>query len=297
MSIRLMLAVSALCFLFRCYGRPVGGEKPFSIAVTGDTPFRTRITFTTGGEKTGYDSIVLYRSTMNIAAMKTLNRFLCPITRRRLSPVTDEFCDSFVAPGTVYSYYAVGYHGSQKRGSTVQFVRQPDRVSPPLTTGNPLLIVDKMNYILDVVVDGETVQRYPLVMWSNPFFRKTWRDRASTPEGIYRITWIDERSSFHRSLHLSYPEDGDRQRYNSAATRGDLPSPDTPIGGSITFHGGGLGYNWTWGCLALRNDDIDELIDHWQVSAKSRVIITGYTFTRDSLATAAGFTPRLCTTR
>lgn len=47
------------------------------------------------------------------------------------------------------------------------------------------------------------------------------------------------------------------------------------IGGDITIHGGGIGLNWTWGCIAMRNEDVDEILESKAVKAGTPVLITG----------------------
>ena len=39
----------------------------------------------------------------------------------------------------------------------------------------------------------------------------------------------------------------------------EIPPWDTPLGGEIFIHGGGSGSDWTWGCVALDDDDVREL--------------------------------------
>jgi hypothetical protein len=56
------------------------------------------------------------------------------------------------------------------------------------------------------------------------------------------------------------------------------------IGGSIQIHGGGIGNNWTFGCIAMRNADIDELFEISGMKVGSPISIIGSEFTRDSLA-------------
>ena len=37
------------------------------------------------------------------------------------------------------------------------------------------------------------------------------------------------------------------------------PPQSTPLGGEILLHGGGSGSDWTLGCVAMENEDIDAL--------------------------------------
>jgi murein L,D-transpeptidase YafK len=81
-----------------------------------------------------------------------------------------------------------------------------------------------------------------------------------TPEGTYRISGRNRHSSYHRSLRISYPDEGDRKR---ARALGCSP------GGDIMIHGlpngrGAIGalhrmYDWTAGCIAVTNPEIEEI--------------------------------------
>jgi len=39
------------------------------------------------------------------------------------------------------------------------------------------------------------------------------------------------------------------------------PPQNTALGGDIYIHGNGAQSDWTWGCVALENEDIRELFD------------------------------------
>jgi murein L,D-transpeptidase YafK len=101
-----------------------------------------------------------------------------------------------------------------------------------------------------------------------------------TPLGHVSIAWIPDKSHYHRFLGLNYPDlpradralvDGEINNTQweaiwHAARAGQRPPQDTPLGGFIGIHGTGAGdprihqkYNWTGGCVALTNDQIDRL--------------------------------------
>lgn len=76
-----------------------------------------------------------------------------------------------------------------------------------------------------------------------------------TPEGVYTLDYKNYDSKFHKSIHVSYPNAFDRK---FASDLGVSP------GGAIMLHGTtwlfGTNSNWTAGCVAMKNDDIDKLI-------------------------------------
>ena len=149
------------------------------------------------------------------------------------------------------------------------------------------LFIDKCNYFLEVRFDGIPVKRFPVNVGSNPRNRKLHYDCRSTPEGIYTIAYIRPKTDFHKAIGVSYPNQTDRKRYYRARSQGTIPMIDgvpAPIGGSIQIHGGGIGNNWTWGCIAMRNDDLDQLFQLPELHTGAPIIIVGSEFTRDSIS-------------
>ncbi|MDQ5939759.1 MAG: L,D-transpeptidase [Pseudomonadota bacterium] len=109
---------------------------------------------------------------------------------------------------------------------------------------------------------------------------KNHRGDNITPYGEYRIGWIGEKSMFRRFLGLTYPSVDDAQKalekgiINEAAYNRiihahqlkQIPPQDTALGGQIGIHGLGSGdikvhevFDWTHGCIALTNSQIDHL--------------------------------------
>lgn len=114
----------------------------------------------------------------------------------------------------------------------------------------------------------------------------------TTPLGTYRVTSIDPASPYRLFIGLDYPTvaqaelalarhliDGEHfRRIADAHRRGQVPPMSTPLGGAIGIHGIGNGnpevhesFNWTHGCVALSNRQIDALAPHVQIG--TRVVI------------------------
>ena len=86
-------------------------------------------------------------------------------------------------------------------------------------------------------------------------------DKA-TPEGKYHITKKKSRpqTKYHKALLINYPNDDDKARYNAGVKKGSIPKRG--IGNLIEIHGdGGKGRNWTAGCVALTDNDIDKVYE------------------------------------
>lgn len=77
-----------------------------------------------------------------------------------------------------------------------------------------------------------------------------------TPEGRYYINRKNPDSAFHLSLGISYPDNSDRR---AAREAGDAP------GGDIFIHGGPTRASdvgkpdWTAGCIAVSDDEIEDI--------------------------------------
>jgi murein L,D-transpeptidase YafK len=101
-----------------------------------------------------------------------------------------------------------------------------------------------------------------------------------TPLGRYHIVQIRNDSPFHRFLMLDYPSTRDAERARrdgglkasdyvailTSSQAGRLPPQETALGGYVGLHGLGEGdprihaaFNWTQGCVALTNEQIDRL--------------------------------------
>jgi murein L,D-transpeptidase YafK len=126
-----------------------------------------------------------------------------------------------------------------------------------------------------LLAKGVPVRRYDAEIGANALGVKRRQGDRATPEGRYRIVKKKDRgqSTYHRALLLDYPNDQDRKRFAAAKRRGEIPR-GAAIGGLIEIHGdGGRGQNWTEGCVALANPDMDDLFA--RVPVGTRVTIVG----------------------
>lgn len=120
------------------------------------------------------------------------------------------------------------------------------------------VIVDKSERTLVLYSAGKPVKTYRgLQLGDAPKGHKRFEGDERTPEGRYTIDTRNPASAYHLSLHISYPNADDRAY---ARSRGRSP------GGEIFIHGqpnwlpaGRLPGDWTDGCIALANGEIEEL--------------------------------------
>jgi len=143
---------------------------------------------------------------------------------------------------------------------------------------------------------GKTpIKVYRIFLGSSPKGDKTKRGDNRTPEGEYRIVEKRADSKFHRFITIDYPnlKDADRAYEEGqltasqwveilyASTKGIKPPWNTPLGGFLGIHG--IGDNekfklrliedmdWTNGCVALTNRDVDELFLRLPIGAAVRI--------------------------
>ncbi|MDE8651423.1 L,D-transpeptidase family protein [Novosphingobium album (ex Liu et al. 2023)] len=120
--------------------------------------------------------------------------------------------------------------------------------------------VEKAARRMTVYADGRPVHTISGIQLGDaPVGPKRFEGDERTPEGRYTIDWGNPGSAYHLSLHISYPEARDRAY---AAALGRSP------GGMIMIHGqpnalpaGRVPGDWTDGCIAVANDEIEALWD------------------------------------
>jgi murein L,D-transpeptidase YafK len=125
-----------------------------------------------------------------------------------------------------------------------------------------MVLVEKSKSRLYLMRQGEAFASFHVAFGSNPKGHKQEQGDGKTPEGRYMLNYKNAGSAFYKSIHISYPSAKDRQ---DALKRGVDP------GGDIMIHGQKNGYgrlsilvqrfNWTNGCIALSDRDMDLVWD------------------------------------
>ena len=122
------------------------------------------------------------------------------------------------------------------------------------------IVVEKSKRQLSIYSDGEILKTYKIALGPNPEGHKQQEGDGRTPEGGYVIDYRNPQSSYHLSLHISYPSPQDREK---AAERGVSPGGDIFVHGlPPRFRWVGAAHrttDWTAGCIAVTNTEIDEL--------------------------------------
>jgi murein L,D-transpeptidase YafK len=129
------------------------------------------------------------------------------------------------------------------------------------------------------------VRVYRVGLGLSPIEDKMQEGDRRTPEGEFYIFTKNHKSAYFLSLGLSYPnvEDAERglrdglinrREYGQiieAIRRKVMPPQNTALGGEIYIHGRGSQTDWTWGCVALDDAEMQELFD--AVPVRTAVII------------------------
>ncbi len=139
--------------------------------------------------------------------------------------------------------------------------------------GRIKIVISKSEHRLYLFEDDRLVKSYPVGLGKIPHGDKVRQGDHRTPDGLFYVCTKNPRSRFHLALGISYPsiEDARRglrqglityreyQEIVTAIRQGRRPPWNTALGGAICIHGGGAYADWTEGCIALDNRDIEEL--------------------------------------
>lgn len=116
------------------------------------------------------------------------------------------------------------------------------------------VVLNKSNRSLYLLHNEQILKAYSVELGFAPRGHKQVEGDGRTPEGVYLIDKRNPRSEFHLSVGISYPNRQDQLRAMEAGV-----SP----GGDIFIHGTPRRYrnkdDWTAGCIAVTNKEIEEI--------------------------------------
>ncbi len=123
-----------------------------------------------------------------------------------------------------------------------------------------LVLVKKSAEKMYLFSEGKVLKTYSVSLGANPDGHKEQEGDERTPQGNYVLDYKKEDSSFYKAIHISYPNKIDIEQAKKAGV-----SP----GGQIMIHGQKNGFawlsgltqyfNWTDGCIAVTNQEMDEI--------------------------------------
>lgn len=122
------------------------------------------------------------------------------------------------------------------------------------------IVIEKEKRVMMLLQNGGPIRTYQIALGKNPVGPKIKEGDKRTPEGRYFIDFKKRQSQFHLALHISYPSQKDKLRAKKLGV---------PPGGDILIHGLKKGsewigsrhtkWNWTAGCIAVTNSEIEEI--------------------------------------
>lgn len=164
------------------------------------------------------------------------------------------------------------------------FLTNPFAGATPPTEFSYELIIIKSKRLLIVKKGGQIIKKYHAALGQGGVGGKRIEGDRHTPEGEYKIVGFWPSDKFHYFIHLDYPNRGDASAgykksliswedlihiYRAQQEQKGIPPQQTQLGGFIGIHGIGeetrqklmihRNFDWTRGCIALTNAEIDEL--------------------------------------
>ena len=136
------------------------------------------------------------------------------------------------------------------------------------------IIVDKIKHKGYLYYNGKLSKEYDVEFGRNWIGNKFYAGDKATPEGMYRVIKKkgNGNSKYYKAMLINYPNDEDYALFNSKKRQGVI-SKNSHIGGLIEIHGeGGKGADWTSGCIALSNSEIDELFSKTPVGTPVTIV-------------------------
>jgi murein L,D-transpeptidase YafK len=158
------------------------------------------------------------------------------------------------------------------------------------------VVIKRSEKRLLIQKEGQVLRSFHVALGSGGRQGKQQLGDRKTPSGEYRIMQVRDSDRFHVFIQLDYPSVRDamnglkskrisKSQYRQildAHIYGDLPPQNTPLGGAIGIHGIGQETkekleihqmaNWTQGCIALRNQEVDQLLSYVSKGTKVKIV-------------------------
>jgi murein L,D-transpeptidase YafK len=136
------------------------------------------------------------------------------------------------------------------------------------------VIIKKSTRMLYLSAGGEIYRKYHVSLGLMPVGAKEVEGDMKTPEGKYLLDYKQGSRLYNKSIHISYPnkEDKAKAKELNASAGGMIMIHGTPSNWSLSPIGDWMPMllDWTEGCIALSNDDMDEV---WEMTTKGTPVI------------------------
>ena len=159
--------------------------------------------------------------------------------------------------------------------SAIAYVKSTSKPKNPIPPSIVIdrVFVDKSDRVLKLMSDGKAIKSYRIALGGSPVGHKQQEGDQRTPVGVYTLDYKNENSIAHRSIHISYPNTADKAYAKKLGVS---------AGGDIMIHGqmNGFGYlalfnqrrDWTDGCIAVTNDEMDEIMAAVTLGTPIRIV-------------------------
>ena len=176
---------------------------------------------------------------------------------------------SFLLAGGAYFFSGTSTYSSTSI-TTYKVSKARRAVSSPIAPVR--VVIDKSDYEMHVYDAEGWYATYPVVFGSNSLADKKMEGDRLTPEGDFRIVSKRLHEKWNRYLGLDYPNRASLEKFQQRKLRGEVPKHASP-GGGIGIHGTwpredfaiDRYSNWTNGCIALKNEDVQDVYRYLQV--------------------------------
>lgn len=161
------------------------------------------------------------------------------------------------------------------RSDIIKHIHISDQIAKEVSKMSklPYILVEKSVRRLTLLRETLPPLCFSIALGSHPDGHKMREGDGRTPEGSYYVCTRNEKSRFHLALGISYPNPSDAaaalsenaitsEQFESVCSAHAVlrrPPWDTALGGFIMIHGGGTASDWTAGCIALENKDMEVL--------------------------------------
>ena len=136
------------------------------------------------------------------------------------------------------------------------------------------VIIKKSTRMLYLSSNGDIFNRYHVTLGAIPEGDKKVEGDMRTPEGAYRLDYRQASDDYYKSLHISYPNEADKAEAKRLGKKagGMIMIHGTPPAWSLSPYGDWMNVllDWTQGCIAMANDDIDEV---WEQTTDGTVVV------------------------
>lgn len=134
------------------------------------------------------------------------------------------------------------------------------------------IYISKSKYQISLMEDEKVLKTWSMVLGYNPEDDKLMQGDRCTPEGHFKVRDLYPHKAWSKFIWIDYPNTESRKKHTKAKADGLIPE-DASIGGEVGIHGVpdvgdqwvADGDNWTYGCVSLKNQDVNELYKYIQV--------------------------------